>query len=145
MGFAYFTAVKLVGYSIAGAYLRRQLQTGRAHPVVFGLVRTLVGIAVGVSTSLIFVAFAGERSLLFYVLLAPIRFLEWYLVLLLFFGRPQGTAVVSVDSTLRFNLEAAVRQERFPALAAQGILWSYLLDLPAVLAVFVVPGGAWIC
>jgi len=24
-------------------------------------------------------------------------------------------------------------------------VWSFLLDLPAILAIFVIPGGAWIC
>jgi len=29
--------------------------------------------------------------------------------------------------------------------SAVGSAWSYVLDVPAILAMFVIPGGAWIC
>ncbi len=30
-------------------------------------------------------------------------------------------------------------------LSAQGTAWSFFLDIPAIIAVFVLPGGVWIC
>ncbi len=34
---------------------------------------------------------------------------------------------------------------RLRAIAVIGAVWSYLLDIPAIAAMFVIPGGAWIC
>ena len=63
----------------------------------------------------------------FYALLAPIRILEWLLLLALFYRRQ----LWSLRNALGYSL--------------LGTGWSYLLDLPAILAMFVLPGGAWIC
>jgi len=63
----------------------------------------------------------------FYLLLAPIRLAEWLLIIWLFYGRK--------NPDLR----------RLVVYAVLGSLWSYVLDLPAILAVFILPAGAWIC
>jgi hypothetical protein len=62
----------------------------------------------------------------FYALLAPIRMCEWLILLRLFFHRDW-------------------KWSRSLKLAALGTVWSYVLDIPAIMAVFVIPGGAWIC
>jgi hypothetical protein len=37
------------------------------------------------------------------------------------------------------------RPKRLLLFCILGSLWSYLLDVPAILAVFTIPGGSWIC
>ncbi|MEO7678024.1 MAG: hypothetical protein ABIV39_14795, partial [Verrucomicrobiota bacterium] len=59
-------------------------------------------------------------------LLAPIRICEWVILLRLFFHRD-------------WNWSRSLK------LAALGTAWSYVLDIPAIMAFFVIPGGAWIC
>src|SRR5262245_46052221 len=97
---------------------------------MFGLARTVLGVVAGVSFALL-----AERSgllrseLLWYVCLFPVRLMEWLLVLWLFFER-----------------KAAQKDPGWLAGASMlGSLWSYVLDVPAVLSVFVVPGGMWVC
>jgi hypothetical protein len=90
-------------------------------------VRTVIGLGAGFG-----VVFAGAHvgilrsELSFYALLAPIRMCEWLLLLSLFF-RPNWEWLKCLK------------------LAVFGTLWSYVLDIPAALAVFTLPGGAWIC
>jgi hypothetical protein len=128
LGFAYFGAVKLAGYAFAGSVLRRQYQRPEVGALGFGLARTALGVAAGVSVGALFAA-AGLHSseVLFYVLLFPVRMAEWLLVIWLFFERP------------------ALSWNRAIPRAALGSMWSYALDLPAILAVFTLPGGSWIC
>jgi len=128
LGFAYFGAVKLVGYTLAGSVLRKNYARPEVSALGFGLARTALGIAAGVSVGALFAA-AGLRSseILFYVLLFPVRMAEWLLAIWFFFERPRPS----------WN-RAAPR-------AVLGSMWSYALDLPAILAVFTLPGGSWIC
>ena len=129
LGVVYFTGVKLAGYSMAGAYLRKRLAAQRPPAIVFGLARTMIGLAVGI-------AFASSLAALnirntevsFYAVLLPVRMAERLLVIWLFFGRP---APLPGRVILKYSLIGSV--------------WSYLLDIPAIMAIFVLPGGAWIC
>jgi len=64
---------------------------------------------------------------LFLALLLPIRIGEWYLLLRWVYGNFQlgrGTA---------------------GALIAGGVITSFVLDVVGIWALFVLPGGAWIC
>ena len=128
IGFASFAAVKLVGYTAAAWYIKRRIPGSSASPWHIGAVRTGIGILAGISM----VAFAEMLGLVrseaaFYALLVPVRMGEWLLVLCLFF----------------LNLDW--RWPRSLGLAALGTVWSYVLDIPAIFAMFAMPGGAWIC
>jgi hypothetical protein len=130
LGIAAFASIKVLGYSAAGLYLNRRERLTQPHPLVFGVARAAVGTAVGMSY-----AYALSRSRLavghsefaFYPGLIPIRFAEWLLVLWLFYRNwPRYR-----EKRLRY--------------AACGIVWSFVLDVPAAVAAITVPGGFWIC
>ena len=128
LGAVYFNGVKLAGYSAAGAYFNRRAAAHAPAPLAFGLVRTAVGIAAGVSYAYVLGTFAvSNTELVFYAGLIPVRVLEWYGVLWVFY---RGRSAVAANRTLY---------------TVQGIGWSYFLDIPAVLAAFVIPGGFWVC
>lgn len=128
LGLAYFTGIKLAGYSAAGAYLNRHEGVRRPAPIVFGGTRTLIGLAVGTGYMFTLGRFhIPDSGIAFLAGLLPVRFFEWLGVIWLFY---------------RTLPHLAERQPRYIAL---GIGWSFLLDLPAILAAFVLPGGVWIC
>ena len=128
LGPAYFAAVKFAGYTAAGVWLNHRYGQSTRRPFAFGMARTALGVAAGFAFGLLALGLGLTKSeLAFYLLLAPIRLAEWSLIIWLFYGREEP------------NLR------RLVVYAALGSLWSYVLDLPAILAVFILPGGAWIC
>jgi hypothetical protein len=128
IGIAAFAVVKLAGYTAAGAFLRRRFGSPGPPSLIFGIARTVLGLGVGIAFATSMGALGFLRSeALYYVLLAPVRVAEWLLALWFFYR------AVEPRSGRRWKF------------AALGSAWSYLLDLPAVLAVFSVPGGMWIC
>ena len=128
IGIAAFAAVKLAGYTAAGAWLRRRYAARRPGPLVFGVARTLLGLGVGIAFAASMESIRLPRSeIAYYVALLPVRFGEWLAVLWFFHRRAQP-----------------VRGRRWKH-AVLGTLWSYVLDLPAIFAAFTVPGGMWIC
>ena len=127
LGLAYFAAVKLVGYTAAASLIKRRIPDSPASPWVVGGVRTVIGLAAGIGAAYLASQLGILRSELgFYALLAPIRICEWLILLRLFFHHDWDWS-------------------RSLKLAALGTVWSYVLDIPAIMAVFVIPGGAWIC
>src|SRR5258705_4401890 len=128
LGFAYFGAVKLAGYTAAGYLIRKRLRTDRPHPAVFGAARTVLGVAVGVSFATFGLNLGLKQSeVAFYLAMLPVRLAEWLLILWWFFGR------------------AGLKGARWVGYSAAGSVWAYLLDVPAIAAMFIIPGGAWIC
>jgi hypothetical protein len=147
LGFVYFAGVKLAGYTAAGCalnwlYGRHSRQPplvfnvegveaagkriAHANPFVFGVARTVLGVLGGFAVFALSAIVPGDDRL-FYVVLAPVRYLEWLLIIWWFYGRASpGIARLLVYSLL-------------------GGLWSCVLDLPAVAAVFLLPRGCWIC
>lgn len=129
LGLVYFAGVKLAGYSAAGVYLRNRLGQARPRAIAFGAARTALGIGAGVAVASSLAAINIDRlEPLFYFVLLPVRVAEWLLAIWWFFGR-------------RIRMSGRTRL----AYSAGGALWSYVLDLPAIMAVLVIPGGAWIC
>lgn len=128
MGVVYFAAVKFAGYTAAGYFLRRKYPEAIVSPFVIGFVRTLIGLVAGAAVMLLVsrldIAGGGFG---FYLLLLPVRIAEWLLVLWLFFERGDW------------------QWSRALGWATLGFAWSSLLDLPAVLSAFLLPGGVWIC
>jgi hypothetical protein len=128
LGLAYFAGVKLAGYSLAGLQLNRHFRVRRPRPVIFGVSRTCLGLAVGISfASIALWSGLTQSELPFLIGMAPVRFGEWLLIIWLFYRRHE------------------LSRERWLGAAGAGTLWSYFLDIPAIMSVFVLPGGAWIC
>jgi hypothetical protein len=138
LGLAYFAGVKLLGYTgYSGLVIQRHIEPPPQSAALAwkaGFVRTLIGIAVGTIVGFGFwpiVKYAsGAERLgvpLFFTLLLPIRILEWNLFLYWVY-----------------------RSDRFPGMArwkliAGGVIVSFVLDFIGVVAMFAIPGGAWIC
>jgi hypothetical protein len=128
IGIAAFAAVKLAGYSAAGAWFRRAYGARHPHPIVLGIARTVLGMVVGISFAASMESLGVLRNMaLYFLLLLPVRLAEWLATLWVFYRREQP-----------------LRGRRWKH-AAVASAWSYLLDLPAIFAAFVVPGGMWIC
>jgi hypothetical protein len=124
IGSLVFTAVKLGGYTWAGHMLNRQSEPS-VSPLRIGIARTLIGIAFGGAVF----GFTGLvnsdalTSAAYIVLLAPVRFLEWWLLVRWMYG-PERRVTAKAYALL--------------------VGLSYLLDVPAVIGLFVT-GGFWIC
>lgn len=129
LGLVYLASVKLAGYSLFGTYLRKKFRTDQPRALTFGAARTILGLVVGIGfASFLAVMEVPRTEIAFYLLLFPVRFGEWVLAIWFFFGRKRLLVLSSV-----------------PRNAMLGSCWSYLLDVPAIASVFVLPGGAWIC
>jgi len=134
LGILPFAAIKLAGYTLAAgsierAYAREAGPPVSAQPMVmpllFGFVRTVLGIASGTALTIAIAVFGiGNASL--FALMLPIRFGEWLLLVWWFYERrhPRGLAV----------------QQAF-----LGTLWSFLLDVPAWAAWWFTPGRFYWC
>ena len=148
LGFVYFAGVKLAGYTVAGCALNwlygRTVCRGPvmfhgegveiiahkpvayANPVLFGIMRTMLGILGGLAIYAIG-AIISEDYRLFYLILAPIRYAEWLLIIWWFYGRASPGVL------------------RLAGYSLFGSIWSCILDIPAVAAIFLLPKGCWIC
>jgi hypothetical protein len=162
MGFAYFLGAKFAGYTAfchwvitpvlekAGAKVRSSASTTPLGPVSesqpppvpewtipssvkAGVIRTVIGVAVGTVVGLSFWAipyFARHDtvdSVLFFVFLVPVRVGEWALLLRW------------VYRLKPFNDYACMKLITF------GILTSFALDAVGIISAFVLPGGMWVC
>lgn len=136
-GLAYFTGVKLAGYTGYAYFLRDKLFDDQANGGVgrtfkIGGTRTGIGLAAGVAygalvmTTGIFVS--GDSPGLFYMLgLLPVRLAEWWFLLWLFFRHKMGDRTQTAWGI------------------GLGTVVSYLLDAVGIGAALVLPGGVWVC
>jgi hypothetical protein len=128
IGAGAFVAIKFVGYSLAGRQLNRIYDARRGSPLIFGLARTLLGVAAGVTYSIYAERLALSHSEFgFFLWLLPVRFTEWLFILFLFFERYDPHVARLVKN------------------AALGSAWSYCLDVPAFLTAWLIPSGFWVC
>src|SRR2546422_6107836 len=118
MGLVYFAGVKVIGYSIIGYRYNHLTHTTRPNPWVFGAVRTALGLVVGVAFATLALSSGLTRAEpLFYLALAPVRMGEWLLILWFFYAT------------------TGLRGGRWAGYSVAGSAWSYLLDVPAIMAV----------
>ncbi len=128
LGLVYFAAVKFAGYTAAARFLTSQLPENRPNSFVVGGVRTAIGFVAGIAAVFVVTQIGvGREGPIFFSLLVPVRVAEWLVLLAIFYRKPDW----SWARSLKY--------------AALGTAWSFLLDLPAILAVFALPGGSWIC
>ena len=121
-----FSAIKLIGYSVAGLYLSRQYSNSESNFLIVGLFRTLLGVVFGVTVGIIGFWALDVALMVFLIGLIPIRFFEWWLTIRLFFDR---------------NME---NKRKLYNNSGIGIAWSFVLDIPAIFG-FLATGGLWIC
>jgi len=125
-----YAVMKLVGYSLSAYAIRAVLVRPDVSPWRVGLVRTLLGIVVGGLYTAGWAVFGGRDALEGVVLtdpqstaiwyavgLVPVRILEWTWLIWYFFDR-------------RFD-----RPGRDVLCVVLGVVWSFVLDLPALLGV----------
>lgn len=135
IGFAAFTGVKLLGYSVAASVLTNFFQSTR-NAWLIGLARTGIGLVAGTLFGGIWILLGTlfqsrwpdwAAALLFFGLLIPIRLAEWSLLIHFFFDR------------------GLVQRARDLKLAGVGSVWSFVLDGVGIVSAFVIPGGFWVC
>ena len=126
-----FSGITFVGYGYAGVRLNDLYRNiGTVALWKFGAARTALGLVVGMAFAASMAYWGITHSmLLWYLLLVPIRFLEWFGTIWLFYER-----------------KAALPDwQRISKYSLAGSAWSSLLDIPAALSMIVVPDGMWIC
>jgi hypothetical protein len=130
----YFATIKFAGYSLAGRFLTFRYREASPNAFVVGGARTAIGIVAGLGAAAVATAVNVEvPSVAWYLLLTPVRLMEWLLVIWFFYERSTWEPSVSR------------RWARALTWSALGIVWSGLLDIPAILAAFALPGGFWVC
>lgn len=121
--YAAMAGVKFVGYSLAGLYLNRLCQEVKHNFLVVGAGRTLLGILFGICVGIVGFWALDLAIYIFLLALIPVRLLEWWITIRVFYGQD------------------AINVPRYIAL---GTVWSFVLDIPAVMG-FIATGGLWIC
>ena len=125
-----FAGITFAGYGYAGVRLNGVYRNiGTVAPWKFGAARTALGLVVGLAFAASMAYWGITHSLLlWYLLLVPIRFLEWLGTIWLFYER-----------------KAALSDwRRISKYSLAGSAWSSVLDIPAALSMIVVPDGLWI-
>ncbi|KJV07565.1 hypothetical protein [Methylocucumis oryzae] len=128
LGYAAFAGVKWVGYTLAAALINK---CWGVKPSIYkiGTARLLIGMVFGVGVWGFTILGASADDTLFifsyFLLLMPVRLLEWHLLFRWFYQQPYAQA------TKWFWLLG-------------GCAWSYVLDFPAALGWFAT-AGFWVC
>ena len=129
IGYAAFCAVKLCGYSLAARFISRSYDQHQRSAWTIGAARTGIGIVAGAlyygAVLLVAAHVARDASWIYLLGFVPIRVLEWWLLLWLFYDR---------------RLEQKSKGWRIVALATH---CSYVVDIPAIAGLYVT-GGMWI-
>jgi hypothetical protein len=133
LGFAAFSAVKFVGYTMAAWALKKGYGKSSSNPLLVGLARTAIGLITGISFGAVWLLASRNQAIsemavpLFFIVLVPIRMTEWMVLIHFFFDR------------------GATDRSRALKYAALGTGWSFVLDAIGIAAAVVIPGGFWIC
>jgi len=117
LGYTVFCAVKFAGYSLAAHFLARRYERPQHSSVKVGAVRTLIGMVVGAlyfGAQLAIARSPPRQRSRVHGRLAPVRVAEWWFLIWLFYDRP---------------LE---HKRRGWWCVALGVVWSFLLDVPAI-------------
>ena len=130
IGYTVFCAIKFAGYSFAADFLARRYARPEHNPVKVGAVRTLIGMVVGAAYFgahwAVHEYTHGGNEIAYIIGLAPLRVGEWWFLIWLFFDR---------------KLE---HKRRGWWCVGLGVLWSFLLDIPATYG-FLAVAGLHVC
>jgi hypothetical protein len=129
-GYLAFSAIKLGGYSLAAWQLNRKYPDSKRNFAVVGVTRTAIGMVFGAVLAFLvwpLVVFAGMWVVpVYFLCLIPVRLLEWWIVILLFYDR---------------RTQTKAKDWRYVGL---GTAWSFALDIPALIGL-IATAGFWIC
>ena len=129
VGYVAFCAVKFAGYSVAAHWMSLYFKANDRNLFVVGGIRTLIGMGAGAmyyGAMRCFVENPLSTGSGFILGLAPIRIIEWTLLIWLFYKRNR------LDERKTFGVVIAAT------------VWSYVLDIPAIIG-FIFSAGVWIC
>src|SRR5262245_39853938 len=119
---AVYGAIKVAGYGVYAAALARYAKS-RVHPAVFGVAKTLLGLAAGIAFFFLLAAHLPRANDLFVWLLAiPIRLAVWVLALHLFFRFSQGWRALLIAAVFGTVLSYGL----------DGVMWLLYRVLPGM-------------
>jgi hypothetical protein len=134
VGYVTFCGLKAVGYTAAAPLISRMLGRDNVNPYAVGATRTLIGMAAGIvlyGMAGMVRAAAGPTvryhfGPLSVVALILMRIAEWWLLIWLFYR------------------QRPCSRGRDWLVVLLGILWSFILDVPATIGWLIV-GGFYVC
>ena len=126
-GLITYAAIKVLGYSLFGGRLHRWYKTIKPPAFVFGVARTVLGFFAGVITLFVLGLFKIDFGIPFLLVLVPVRYVEWFLMLYFFYEKDE------------------LSLSRISGYAVAGIVWSFILDIPVIVTLLLLPGGVWVC
>jgi len=124
-----FAVIKFAGYTLAAWHLNRRYADATSHFALVGITRTIIGMIFGAALGLVayrLMVFGGLGLLVFLVGLIPVRLIEWWIIIRLFYDQ---------------SMQNKEKDWKYVFL---GTMWSFALDIPALLG-FIGTGGFWIC
>ena len=125
LGFMVVLAIKLAGYSAAAVVISKAYQRTGLSPFVVGASRCGIGLVLGGIAGLLVSGFGSiVRALLFLVGLVPVRMIEWWILVWLFYDRPLANRKLGWK------------------VVCLGTVWSFVLDIPAIIGLIIV-GDFW--
>jgi hypothetical protein len=133
-GYAAYSAVKFLGYSAYAKVLNHWFKNDSHSPWAIGLARTLMGILFGAAYFFLLTPLSAamrgfnwfDPSFIALPGLIPLRFLEWWLLLQIFFRSNERMDGISWGKI------------------TVGVIWSFILDIPVIFGAFVT-GGLSVC
>lgn len=132
LGVIAFGAIKLAGYCLAAKVISKAYQKKPPQVFAIGLTRTVIGVAFGCAYMAALSSLSTESTdfdsigAAFLIGLVPLRMVEWFILLVVFYDR------------------RLVHRARAVDVIGGGTLWSFLLDVPAIVGLISVV-GFWIC
>lgn len=129
-GYLAFSAVKFGGYTLAALALNKSYSEKARNVFAVGGARTGIGMAFGAALAILlfsFLALLGPLGFVaYYVAFIPVRLIEWWIIILIFYDR---------------EIQTRAKDWRN---AGIGTVWSYILDVPALVGLLAT-GGLSIC
>jgi hypothetical protein len=132
LGYFAFCGVKAVGYTAAAAVISR-IYDRNLKSFLVGLTRTLIGMSIGAGLFGVTYLYNSLPNiqpeyarLIIFGILCLLRLAEWWILIWLFYDRP---------------LREPYRGWK---VAVLGVVWSFVLDIPAITG-FLIVGGFYVC
>lgn len=127
LGLLAFPLIKAGGYAAFAIYLNRHFPDSTRNIAYVGMSRMLIGLVFGTVLALLsfpFVFVSGLGLLIYIFGLIPVRCLEWWIIIRIFYGsKPWNEVKVPITF---------------------GTIWSFVLDIPALIGA-VYTASFWIC